>query len=67
MNDDVIQSISAHLKGLGIDNFSIDAGQIRIGSLHWIANACTCGETGCDGWALEPILPVGSRGDRPRS
>lgn len=59
MSDDVISSISAHLRGLGIDNFSVHAGRIRIGSLYWIANPCECGEKGCDGWSLEPALPVG--------
>lgn len=54
MTDRDINAIVDHLRGLGIDKFRIVGSRIEIGSLHWIARTCSCGELDCDGWALEP-------------
>ncbi|MCW1430115.1 hypothetical protein [Novosphingobium sp. JCM 18896] len=48
------ESLSAYIRSLGIDNFSIADGLLRLGSRSFRVNPCRCGEPSCDGWKLKP-------------
>jgi hypothetical protein len=47
------ESLSGYIRGLGIDNFSISDGSVRIGPHLWQALPCGCGAADCDGWSLD--------------
>jgi hypothetical protein len=60
------ESLETHLRSLALDNFSIEADYLRIGSMRWFAQPCGCDEAGCDGWRIEPFREsVGITSERP--
>jgi hypothetical protein len=49
------ESLATHLRSLSLDNFTIAADHVRVGTSRWTARRCACGDSKCDGWELEPL------------
>lgn len=49
------ESISDALQAVGLDNFSVASGLVRIGGTFWRSVDCSCARPDCEGWALELV------------
>ena len=54
MNANDRESLAAYIRSLGIDNFVIANGVLRLGSRSFNVDRCGCDESTCDGWRLKP-------------
>lgn len=55
------ESLTDYIRSLGIDNFQIAGGLLRLGSRMFSVDRCGCGQAHCDGWKLRPCDPFSRR------
>ena len=49
------ESLIAYIRSLGMDNFAVMDGVVRLGSRLFNINRCRCGGSDCDGWTLKRL------------